>query len=231
MSRNTTFKSLCNIINRDDENINRYFKEVRKYPVLSAQEEYDIAVKVQSGDSHACEHLINCNLRMVISIANHYRGLGLSLSDLIAEGNIGLIEAVSHFDPERGVRFSTFAPFCIRKSIHQALDKTLSYDSLDCLMDEDHAEQTIPGSDRSRLADHTFRADADLLRESDRIKLRHAIGRLDPRQQQVIRLNFGIGCDFPMSIPEIASHFGIGAERVRQLLKAAKKSISQFYAD
>lgn len=102
------------------ENLNGlklYFKGVDNYPLLSREEEIDVALRVQAGDEEARKLLINSNLRLVISFARKYWKEGLELGELIQYGNIGLIMAVDRFDVSRGVRFSTFASYWIIQSI------------------------------------------------------------------------------------------------------------------
>ena len=97
--------------------LNLYFKEVANYPLLSREEEIEVALRVQAGDKEARKLLINSNLRLVISFARKYWKEGLELGELIQYGNIGLIMAVDRFDASRGVRFSTFASYWIIQSI------------------------------------------------------------------------------------------------------------------
>jgi RNA polymerase primary sigma factor len=101
-----------------------YFRQVSRIPLLTAAEEYQLAVRVRDGDSTARSQLIQANLRLVVSIARSYTGRGLCLEDLIEEGNLGLLRAVASFDPERGCRFSTYATYWIRQSMRQALITT-----------------------------------------------------------------------------------------------------------
>jgi RNA polymerase primary sigma factor len=98
-----------------------YFRQVSRIPLLTAAEEYDLAVRLRSGDSAARSQLIQANLRLVISVARTYCGRGLCLEDLIEEGNLGLLRAVASFDPERRCRFSTYATYWIRQGMRQAL--------------------------------------------------------------------------------------------------------------
>jgi RNA polymerase primary sigma factor len=98
-----------------------YYSDLDQTPLLSADEEKELACQVQAGDSHARERMIRANLRLVVYLARRFQGRGLDLADLIAEGNLGLIRAVEAFDPERTVRFSTYAVFWIRQSIQRAL--------------------------------------------------------------------------------------------------------------
>ena len=98
-----------------------YLKEIKDIPLLTAQEEVDLARLIQKGDKKAREHMIKANLRLVISIAKRYTNLGIALSDLIEEGNIGLMRGVDKFDPEKGFRFSTYAAWWIKQGISRAI--------------------------------------------------------------------------------------------------------------
>ena len=98
-----------------------YSKSVDKFALLTKEEESELAQKVKAGDKRAREKLINHNLRLVLGIARRYMNKGLSLEDLIQEGNIGLIKAVDKIDPEKEARFATYASFWIRQSILLAI--------------------------------------------------------------------------------------------------------------
>lgn len=101
--------------------IQSYLKDVRPIPLLSAVEEVDLARKIAKGDKKAREQMIKSNLRLVISLAKRYVNLGVPLSDLIEEGNIGLMKSVEKFDPEKGFRFSTYAAWWIKQGISRAI--------------------------------------------------------------------------------------------------------------
>ena len=101
--------------------IKAYLKDVRKIPLLTAQQEVELARKVQKGDREARNQMIRSNLRLVISIAKRYMNLGVPLSDLIEEGNIGLMKSIEKFDPERGFRFSTYSAWWIKQGISRAV--------------------------------------------------------------------------------------------------------------
>ncbi len=102
-----------------------YLQEINEVPLLSAGEEQSLGRRIQSGDMAAREHLVRANLRLVVSIAKLYSDRGLSLQDLIAEGNIGLLKAAEKFDPEAGCRFSTYGSWWIKQAIRRALTNTV----------------------------------------------------------------------------------------------------------
>lgn len=98
-----------------------YLRDIRRTPLLTPQQEFDTAVAARAGDFDARQAMIEHNLRLVVSIAKNYLGRGLPMSDLIEEGNLGLMHAISKFEPERGFRFSTYSSWWIRQSIERAL--------------------------------------------------------------------------------------------------------------
>ncbi len=101
--------------------IKAYLKDVRPIALLTPQQEIDLAKRIKKGDQSAREQMIRANLRLVISIAKRYVNLGVALSDLIEEGNIGLMKSVEKFDPNRGFRFSTYAAWWIKQGISRAI--------------------------------------------------------------------------------------------------------------
>ena len=98
-----------------------YLAEINDTRLLSAEEERDLAMRIEDGDSEARDHMVRANLRLVVNIARSYAGKGLTLQDLIAEGNLGLMHAVEYFDPEVGVRFSTYAQYWIKQSMDRVI--------------------------------------------------------------------------------------------------------------
>jgi RNA polymerase primary sigma factor len=105
-----------------EDNIGKYFKDVRKSIILTPIEEVKLAERIKEGDEKAVELLVNANLKFVISVAKEYQNQGLPLSDLISEGNYGLIKAAKRFDHEKGFRFISYAVWWIRQSILQSLN-------------------------------------------------------------------------------------------------------------
>jgi len=107
--------------NRDSQSLDKYFHDIGKVTLLTAEQEIELAIKIKQGDAQALEKLTKANLRFVVSVAKQYQNQGLSLGDLINEGNLGLIKAARRFDETRGFKFISYAVWWIRQSIMQAL--------------------------------------------------------------------------------------------------------------
>jgi RNA polymerase primary sigma factor len=101
-----------------------YLRDIHQIPLLTADEEKRLAYRVCAGDAEARDLLVRANLRLVVSIARGYIGRGLPLVDLISEGNLGMLRAVEEYDPDRNIRFSTYASYWVKKSIRRALIET-----------------------------------------------------------------------------------------------------------
>jgi RNA polymerase primary sigma factor len=101
-----------------------YLREINQTPLLSAQEERELANRIEAGDVAARDHLVRANLRLVVNIARSYVGKGLSLQDLVEEGNLGLLRAAEGFDPRMNTRFSTYASYWIKQSMKRAIVNT-----------------------------------------------------------------------------------------------------------
>ncbi|KAB1066028.1 sigma-70 family RNA polymerase sigma factor [Salibacter halophilus] len=109
------------ITNRESVSLDKYLQEISKETMLSADQEVELAQRIQAGDATALEKLTKANLRFVVSVAKQYQNQGLTLPDLINEGNLGLIEAAKRFDQTRGFKFISYAVWWIRQSILKAL--------------------------------------------------------------------------------------------------------------
>lgn len=111
------------ITNRDSKSLEKYFQEISKIEMITAEEEVDLAIKIKKGNQVALNTLVNANLRFVVSVAKQYQNRGLRLSDLINEGNFGLVKAAKRFDETRGFKFISYAVWWIRQSILKAISE------------------------------------------------------------------------------------------------------------
>ncbi len=107
--------------NRESQSLDKYLQEIGKVELLAPEEEIDLAIRIKKNDNLALEKLVKANLRFVVSVAKQYQNQGLTLGDLINEGNLGLIKAAKRFDETRGFKFISYAVWWIRQSILQAL--------------------------------------------------------------------------------------------------------------
>ena len=109
------------ITNRDTKSLEKYFQEISKIDLITAEEEVELAHRIKKGDQKALEKLVNANLRFVVSAAKQFQNRGLKLIDLINEGNLGLVKAAKRFDETRGFKFISYAVWWIRQSMLQAI--------------------------------------------------------------------------------------------------------------
>ena len=260
------------------ESLKKYLKEISRLPRVTVEEERELGHKIQKGDARALRRLVEANLRFVVSYAKRYRGCGLSFLDLINEGNIGLIEAAKRFDPDKGVKFITYAVWWVRQAIIHALSDQsgafrlpqkqanllyrigkaqanlrselkrtptseeiatkmavtveevnnllqVSDDniSLSAIIDEEHdfhlsdklEQETIPA------------ADLVLLKTSLKGLLRNALTELDPKEEKVLRLRFGLDGTDPKTLKEIGEMMNLSRERIRQIEAQALEKLNR----
>ncbi len=260
------------VTNRDTASLEKYFIEIGKYSLITADEEVELAQLIRTGDQVALNKMINANLRFVVSVSKQYQNQGLTLPDLINEGNLGLIKAAKRFDETRGFKFISYAVWWIRQSILQALaeqsrivrlplnkigsinkiNKTYAFleqanerppspeeiaKELDMTITD--VKESLKNSGRhismdapliegedSNLYDvynsgDSPNPDGNLIYESLQAEIERVLETLTPREADVVRLNFGLGNQAPMTLEEIGETFSLTRERVRQIREKA----------
>lgn len=255
--------------------VRMYLKEIGRVPLLTADEEIELAIRIENGDEAASRRLAEANLRLVVSIAKRYVGRGMLFLDLIQEGNMGLLKAVEKFDFRKGFKFSTYATWWIRQAITRAIaDQArtiripvhmvetinklirVSRQLLQDLGREPSAEEIaeemdltpekvreiqkiaqepvsletpIGEEDDSHLGD--FIEDQDALAPSDaaayellKEQLEDVLDTLTDREENVLRLRFGLDDGRTRTLEEVGKVFGVTRERIRQIeAKALRK--------
>lgn len=275
-----SFKITQSITDRQDASLGMYFKDVSKQPRISVEEETELAKRIKEGDQSASDKLVKANLRFVISVAKQYQNKGLSLVDLVQEGNIGLIEAAKRYDESRGFKFISYAVWWIRQAIIRAIseqcrtvrvpmnqivymnkiskttEKFEQENERKPSIEELESETGIPADkislnmssiSKTLSLDTPFKdeeagclldvmpnenspdADNIVMGESISKELEVVLSSLSYREGDILRMIFGLGMS-PMTMEEIASRFGVGAERVRQIQHEAIAKIKSNYS-
>jgi RNA polymerase sigma factor, sigma-70 family len=260
------------VTNRETASLDKYLQEIGKVELISAEEEVELAQRIKAGDRIALERLTKANLRFVVSVAKQYQNQGLTLPDLINEGNMGLIKAAQRFDETRGFKFISYAVWWIRQSILQALaeqsrivrlplNKIGSINKINKMYAYlEQAHERVPSAEEiareldmsvsdvkesmknsgrhismdaplvegedSNLYDvlrsgESPNPDKELMHESLKTEIERALKNLTPREADVIRLYFGLGENYPMTLEEIGETFELTRERVRQIKEKA----------
>jgi RNA polymerase primary sigma factor len=255
--------------------VRMYLKEIGRVPLLSAEDEVDLAKRIENGDEEAKRRLAEANLRLVVSIAKRYVGRGMLFLDLIQEGNMGLIKAVEKFDHTKGYKFSTYATWWIRQAITRAIadqartiripvhmvetinklirvsrqllqelgrepspeeiakEMDLSTEKVREIMkiaqEPVSLETPIGEEDDSHLGD--FIEDQEALAPADaaayellKEQLEDVLDTLTEREENVLRLRFGLDDGRTRTLEEVGKVFGVTRERIRQIeAKALRK--------
>ena len=215
--------------------LNQYLDEIGREQLLSEDEERKLASRIQKGDERALNRLIETNLRFVVSIARQYQGQGLSMEDLVSEGNMGLMKAAAKFDGSRGLRFVNYAVVFIRQQIEKALKKENS----DLRVESDANGQSrsvdAPLGSKTNMSllsvlENTGEPHADERTYSSEIEtaVEYALQMLTERERLVVDAYFGIGQDH-LTMAEIASDMNLKRERVRQIRDKAVRHLRKSY--
>ena len=204
-----------NIARCNEKSIESYLADISKERMITPEEEVELAQRIHNGDREALDKLVRANLRFVVSVAKLYQNQGLSLADLISEGNIGLMKAAEKFDATRGNKFISYAVWWIRQSIMQAISEQARMVRLPD--DQDDLICQI----QNRMDTELDVADAPFNNASLHVELDDLLkGLLKEREALIIKETFGIGCR-PKSQEEVRLELGLTRERVRQIRNRA----------
>ena len=270
-----------NMIPGSEDELTWYLQQIRSYPLLTAQQERELAMACAKGDPAAIRTMVNCNLRLVVSIAKEYANRAVPLIDLIQEGSIGLLTAAKKFDYTRNTRFSTYASPWIRQGINKCilndsgvirvarhtLEKmkkllaamaAIEQEGLEPDKEELSLRTGIPADKVTQLLEliprvgsldapagdpehdslqtmlpdtQTPQPHEELVRRELSHTMELLLSALDPRQQQILRLHFGMEDDVCHSLAEIGKMLGISKERARQLEQQALGKLRSLGAD
>ena len=225
----------------EESGLNRYLDEIGRESLLTADEERDLALKIQQGESKALNRLVEANLRFVVSIANQYKGKGLQMDDLVSEGYIGLMKAASHFDPSRGTRFVNFAVVHIRQQIEKAIaqqtdppkGKASGRNNGDLPLKATSVDAPLGHRTNMSLLAVLVNRDAPLADErvhSETVEkaIEYALTSLDGREARVVNAFFGINQEHE-TMAEIAEDMDLKRERVRQIRDKAVRKLRKAY--
>jgi RNA polymerase primary sigma factor len=229
---------------KEDENIlSIYLKEINKIPLLTREEEDRYARAAAKGDTRAKEKLIRANLRFVVNVAKKYQNQGLPISDLISEGNIGLMNAIERYDVNRGYHFISYAVWWIRQAILKAIcEKSrmirIPLNRANELVQIEKARKTLQSEqgtdpeikDSSMVGDFIentdyMSPDDIIIEKSLREDINNILQTLSEKESEILQYRFGLNGRRPMSLKEIGDKYMLTKERIRQIEKKALKRL------
>ena len=238
----------------EDNRLKKYLDEIGSEQQLTAEEERELSARILSGDKQAQQKLVVANIKLVVSVANGYQGRGLSIDDLVSEGNMGLLRAAERYDGSRGARFSSYAVPLIRQHIERALTeenrKTMGrqtpFGNERALTGNEQKEDSGEWNGKSgvkvRSVDaplgakpnmsllsvlvdgNSPLADEDVLQTDSLEAYEQALASLNERERYVVKAFFGIGQE-AQTMAEIGMDMGLKRERVRQIRDRAVRRL------
>ena len=211
-----------------ERSLETYLRDIGRISLLTREQEYALAQRIREGDEEAAHDLVRANLRFVVTVAKQYLGQGLSLEDLINEGNIGLMKAATRFDERRGYKFISYAVWWVRQATLQAISDQSRVVRLpqnrSVVMHKVHrtsAQLQQELSRQPRPEEIAAKADSRLMARSRTEDLRTALDKLPSREAEIVSLYFGLGSEAAMTLEQIGQRFGLTRERIRQLKERA----------
>lgn len=198
------------------DEIDKYFADVKKYKPLTKKEEFELSDKIKKGDKEALQKLVNANLRFVVTIAKQYRNTGVCFSDIISEGNIGLIKAANKFDKSKGVKFISYAVWWIRSSINEYINSLNKYNIVSG--DDTYLNNSINAEYEynANLINSEFE-DEISDKQSRNTSIDDLLQSLETREKKILALYFGLYGNNERTLDEIGQEMKLTKERVRQI--------------
>ena len=224
---------------KDTPSVKKYMGDIKKAPLLTKDEETALGRKALAGDRYAVNRLVECNLRFAVQVAKQYQGMGLELEDLIGFANLGLFEAAKRFDPDRGVKFISFAVWYVRAELQKCLN-----DKSRVVRIPSHKTMT-EGKDFSTLStskkvgdDEDSETYADRYLAGEQAKAKHevtdlkellsvALNSLKPKQRDAVKMFYGIDYEYAMHMEQIAEELQVTGERARQLVRQGECALKK----
>lgn len=217
----------------EDSILNKYLDEIGREQLLSEEQEARLSARILQGDERALNRLIEVNLRFVVVIARQYQGQGLSMEDLVSEGNLGLMKAARKFDATRGLRFVNYAVVFIRQQIEKAVRKESDEQRVESTRDGQTRSVDAPLGSKANVSLLSVLVNADSPQADQRVynaSLEDAIERslqtLNERETVVVNAYFGIG-EERQTMAEIAERMSLKRERVRQIRDRAVRRLKK----
>ncbi len=223
----------------DTLSVKKYMSEIKKAPLLTKDEETALGRKALAGDRYAVNRLVECNLRFAVQVAKQYQGMGLELEDLIGFANLGLFEAAKRFNPDRGVKFISFAVWYVRAELQKCLN-----DKSRVVRIPSHKTMT-EGKDFSTLStskkvgdDEDSETYADRYLAGEQSKAKHevtdmkqmlsvALDTLKPKQRDAVKMFYGIDREYAMHMEHVAEELNVTGERARQLVRQGECALKK----
>lgn len=219
----------------ENNTLNKYLDEIGRESLLTEAEERSLSARILSGDSRALNKLIEANLRLVVAVARQYQGQGLSMEDMVSEGNIGLMKAAAKYDAARGLRFAGYAVVFIRRQIEKALKAESSERRVESRANGQTRSVDAPLGSKNNVNLLSVLADSNAPMADERIysaavekAAEHALAMLEGRESLVVNAYFGIDRD-SITMAEIAQEMGLKRERVRQIRNRAIRRMRKAY--